>query len=108
MTFQKIWKNRYQLESVSVKIGKKYKIGIGMLFFRNKKSVSVCYAILKIVIGRVKIFKIGKNRLKMKRSIPNETAVQKTSNTDHRAMSVSQQTQKIPVPQVIFVFLVNN
>ena len=32
-----------RLESVSVKIGKMYKIGIGigMLFFRNKKLVSV-------------------------------------------------------------------
>ena len=65
LTFQK---NRYQLESVSVKIGKMYRIGIGigMLFFLNKKSVSVsvCYLILKIGIGigKVKIFKIGKNR----------------------------------------------
>ena len=41
-----------------------YKIGIGMLFFRNKKSVSllVYYSILKIDIGigKGKIFKIGK------------------------------------------------
>ena len=39
LTFQKIQKNRYRLESVSVKIGKMYRIGIGigMLFFLNKK-----------------------------------------------------------------------
>ena len=36
-------------------------IGIGMLFFGIRKSVSVCYLILKIGIGKVKIFKIGKN-----------------------------------------------
>ena len=49
-----------------------YKIGIGMLFFRNKKLVSVCYSIFKIGIGigKVKIFKIGKNRLKVNRYIP--------------------------------------
>ena len=51
---------------MSVKNGKMNKIGmgIGMLFFRNKKSVSVCYLILKIGIGisKAKIFKIGKNR----------------------------------------------
>ena len=48
--------------SVSVKIGKMYKIG--MLIFQNRKSVSVYYLILKvgIGIGKVKIFKIGKNR----------------------------------------------
>ena len=32
------------------------------VFFRIKKSVSVCYLVLKIGIGKVKIFKIGKNR----------------------------------------------
>ena len=49
-----------------------YKIGIGMLYFCNKKSISVCYLILKIGIGivMVKIFKIGKNRFKVNRSIP--------------------------------------
>ena len=41
------------------------KIDIGMLFFRNKKSVSIliCYLIWKIGIGigigKVKMFKIG-------------------------------------------------
>ena len=41
-----------------------YRIGIGMLFFWIKKSVlvSVCYSILKIGIGKVKIVKIGKSR----------------------------------------------
>ena len=73
-------KNRYRLESVSVKIGKMYKIGIsiGMLFFWDKKSVSVsvCYSILKIGIGigKVKIFKIGKNWFKVNRSIPTNKA----------------------------------
>ena len=47
-------------------IGKMYKIvfGIDMLFFLNKKSVSVsvCYSIMKIGIGKDKIFKIGKNQ----------------------------------------------
>ena len=49
-----------------------YKIGISMLFFWNKTlvSVSVCYSILKIGIGKVKIFKIGKNRFMVNRSIP--------------------------------------
>ena len=63
-------------KSVSVEISKMYKIGIsiGMLFFRNKKSVSICYLILKIGIGRVKSSKsvrisIGKNRFKVNRSI---------------------------------------
>ena len=45
-----------------------------MLFFQDKKSVSVsvCYLILKIgiSIAKVKIFKIGKNRFKVNRSIP--------------------------------------
>ena len=65
LAFQIIQKNRYRLESVSVRIGKMYRIGIGigMLFFLNKKSVSVsvCYLILKIGIGigKVKIFKMG-------------------------------------------------
>ena len=44
----------------------KIRIGIGMLFFQNKQSVSVSvyYPILKIGYGisEVKIFKIGKNR----------------------------------------------
>lgn len=58
MTFKKIWGNWYHLESVLVKIGKRYEIGI------DEKSVSVteCYLILKIVFGKVKIFEIVKNR----------------------------------------------
>ena len=37
---------------------KEYKVGTGMLFLRNKKSVTVCHSIVKIGIGKVKIFKI--------------------------------------------------
>ena len=47
-----------------------YKIGIGMLFFVNNKAVSVCTSILKISIGKVKIFNIGKNRFKVNGSFP--------------------------------------
>ena len=63
----KIWENPYLLESVAVKIGKMYKIGIDMLFFQNKKSVSVCYLFLKIgiSISKGKILKIGKNRYRL-------------------------------------------
>ena len=52
--------------SVSVYIGKINKIsnGIGMLFFGFKKlvSISVCYSVLIIGIGKIKVLKIGWNR----------------------------------------------
>ena len=43
-----------------------------MLFFLNKKSVSVCYSFFKIGIGKVKILKIGKNWFTVNRSIPTD------------------------------------
>ena len=48
-------------ESVSVKIGNFTKIGIGMLFLLEEKSVSVsvCYLLHRIAIGKVKSSKIG-------------------------------------------------
>ena len=66
-----------------------YKIGIGIsiLFFWNKKSVSVlvCYLILKIGIGigTVQIFNIGKNRFKVSRSIPINSCQTKLAHLCH-------------------------